>query len=316
MGAASMASSMRLRRRHTFLCIALALFIAFIVTVHLASPTQLSTLPGTSKLGTESCSSDIFCSYLELVFSPSHPDPNDVENHHQPFGGTTHDYIEYEDVPGEVPQHSYDVSSGLLTVNPNGPHPIFELTQRAEERWAAKLARASKTLPQAVNEYRRRYNRHPPLGFDHWWAYVQRHEVQLPDEYDAIYEDLRPYWGIAPSLLREMQKKSESAEDSVTIGKEIWDSPTKLLNITVAESRRDKTDFYLKHAARPHLDLLEEISQWIPPFRAVLGTDDRPAQLQDWNWMEKALNASKTGQRKLLIISPGSSTNSNQFPQT
>ena len=57
---------------------------------------------------------------------------------------------------------------GLLIVNPNGPHPIFQLIRDAEAAWEAKCARASKTLDDAVSEYKRRYRRAPPLGFDKW----------------------------------------------------------------------------------------------------------------------------------------------------
>lgn len=64
-------------------------------------------------------------------------------------------------------QHRYR-SDGLLEVNPNGPHPIYELIENAEAEWDAKVARSSKTLKAAVIEYERRYERPPPLGFDKW----------------------------------------------------------------------------------------------------------------------------------------------------
>jgi len=56
----------------------------------------------------------------------------------------------------------------LLFVNPNGPHPIFELIRKAEQEWNTKIKRASKTLDDAIMEYKRRYKRAPPLGFDKW----------------------------------------------------------------------------------------------------------------------------------------------------
>jgi len=64
-------------------------------------------------------------------------------------------------------KHKYR-PDGLLELNPNGPHPIFELVERAERAWADRQARASKTMPEAVKEYRRRYGRNPPKGFDLW----------------------------------------------------------------------------------------------------------------------------------------------------
>jgi len=64
-------------------------------------------------------------------------------------------------------QHTY-LPNGILKVNPNGSHPILELIRTAEENWQAKLDRASKTLEEAVAEYKRRYKRAPPKGFDDW----------------------------------------------------------------------------------------------------------------------------------------------------
>ena len=70
-------------------------------------------------------------------------------------------------VTTRLKEHRY-MQDGLLEVNEDGPHPIYELTARAEAAWEQKLKSASKTLHEAVSEYRRRYGRAPPLGFDLW----------------------------------------------------------------------------------------------------------------------------------------------------
>ena len=31
------------------------------------------------------------------------------------------------------------------------------------------------------------------------WEFVQEYDVQLPDEYDQIYEDLERFWGLEPT---------------------------------------------------------------------------------------------------------------------
>jgi hypothetical protein len=63
--------------------------------------------------------------------------------------------------------HTY-LPNGLLRFNPNGPHPVLDLIKSAEEKWQKKLDKASRTLEEAVREYRRRYKRAPPQGFDDW----------------------------------------------------------------------------------------------------------------------------------------------------
>ena len=70
-------------------------------------------------------------------------------------------------LPPAVGKHKFR-SDGLLQVNMEGAHPIFELISRAEKEWEAKLRGASKTFQEAVKEYKRRYKRAPPKGFDLW----------------------------------------------------------------------------------------------------------------------------------------------------
>jgi hypothetical protein len=40
----------------------------------------------------------------------------------------------------------------------------------------------SKTLPQAVAEYTRRYDRAPPKGFEEWWQFCKRNQVKIVDD--------------------------------------------------------------------------------------------------------------------------------------
>ena len=70
-------------------------------------------------------------------------------------------------LPPALGKHKFR-SDGLLQVNMEGAHPIFELISLAEKEWEAKLRGASKTFREAVQEYRRRYKRAPPKGFDLW----------------------------------------------------------------------------------------------------------------------------------------------------
>ena len=67
------------------------------------------------------------------------------------------------------PQHTYS-PNGLLIPNPLAQHPIWDLLDRSKTHWQDKLDSASTTLAEAVDEYRRRYGRSPPKGFDRWYV--------------------------------------------------------------------------------------------------------------------------------------------------
>ena len=73
-------------------------------------------------------------------------------------------------------------------------HPIPYLMADAERRFRALLSRQSRSLRAAVTEYKRRYGRNPPKGFDAWWRFAQANKVKMVDEYDGLIDDLEPFW--------------------------------------------------------------------------------------------------------------------------
>ncbi|KAG5637556.1 hypothetical protein H0H81_004133 [Sphagnurus paluster] len=166
---------------------------------------------------------------------------------------------------------------GLVEVDEDGPHPIHDLISRAERSWQRKLNRASKTLEDAVKEYERRYSRAPPLGFDQWWNYAQQHNVQLPDEYDTIFQDLEPFWGIEPTDLLAIRDELESKQDSYTIG-QTNEGLIDVVNYTFAPG----TYSQLIQSSVDIIDLLREVEEMLPPFRAVFSPHDGPNRLSDY----------------------------------
>ncbi|EKM77598.1 hypothetical protein AGABI1DRAFT_77101 [Agaricus bisporus var. burnettii JB137-S8] len=189
------------------------------------------------------------------------------------------------DARTKLEKHFYR-GDGLLEVNYGGAHPIFELVRRAERDWEDKLKRASKTLVDAVKEYRRRYNRDPPKGFDIWWKYVTEHNVQLPDEYDQIFHDLEPFWGLEPSDLFKTQAELETRIDSYTIGKQDG-SDVDVLTYAFTEGRYDQ----LIAGSKKIIALLSEIQHLLPDFRMTISPHDGPNFLSDWEIKRATLEA-------------------------
>lgn len=87
-------------------------------------------------------------------------------------------------------------------------HPIHQLISKNEADFKALRARQSKSLQEAVAEYRRRYGIHPPPNFDKWYHFALRRGVQLIDEYDTIHQQLMPFWALEPSVIRERVRES------------------------------------------------------------------------------------------------------------
>jgi hypothetical protein len=81
-------------------------------------------------------------------------------------------------------------------------HPIPELMANAEKSFRDLLSRQSISLKKAVAEYKRRYNRNPPKGFDEWWDFAVKNNVKIIDEYDGLMDDLAPFWNLSGQEFR------------------------------------------------------------------------------------------------------------------
>jgi hypothetical protein len=110
--------------------------------------------------------------------------------------------------------------------------------------------------------------------------------VQLPDEYDQIYHDLEPFWGVDPLDLQVLQSEQEEAKWSFTIGKE-KSGPIGFLHEVLPKDRREE----LFSRARGVIDLLKDVEHLIPPFRAVFSPWDNPNLLSNHETKAAALEA-------------------------
>lgn len=96
-----------------------------------------------------------------------------------------------------------------LAATPTAPppqtqsHPINVLMTEAAERYDHLLSSQSTTLEAAIDEYRRRYNRNPPKGFDDWFNFAIENNVTMIDEYDSLMKDFLPFWELSGQEFRE-----------------------------------------------------------------------------------------------------------------
>lgn len=145
------------------------------------------------------------------------------------------------------------------TATPSQPHPIHFLIKDAEAAWANKVARQSRTLEEAVAEYRRRYNQAPPRGFDLWFDFASRNNVQLLDEYDSIYERILPFASLPRDVL---QARSEMLQHDETF----W-LMDHTFTLKIHDGGKTSAEGPMANSntrARRMQDLLEGISQYLP----------------------------------------------------
>lgn len=101
----------------------------------------------------------------------------------------------------------FAVQTGLWAVHSSkvGYHPIDLLIWDANTQHEAYVNQtsASTNLKEAVRNYRKRYSRHPPPGFDHWYRYATDRGSIVIDDFDSVDRDLLPFYALPPNEIRE-----------------------------------------------------------------------------------------------------------------
>lgn len=108
----------------------------------------------------------------------------------------------------------------------------------------------------------------------------------MPDEYDQIYHDLEPFWGLEPADLLETRSNLEKKVDSYTIGKTLTTN-VSVVTYAFEEGRYDQ----LIKGSEQIVDLIQEIQDFLPPFRATFSPHDGPNRLSDYAVKSAALEA-------------------------
>ncbi|KAJ6436682.1 Lipopolysaccharide-modifying protein [Purpureocillium lavendulum] len=84
-------------------------------------------------------------------------------------------------------------------------HVLDHLIRDSNSRFQKLLGARSITVEEATAKYRERRGRHPPPGFDVWFAQAQKDSAIVVEEFfDRIHHDLNPFWALNPKDLREL----------------------------------------------------------------------------------------------------------------
>ena len=82
--------------------------------------------------------------------------------------------------------------------------PIITLMEGASQHFHSYVQTSTApSLRAVVRDYEARWGRPPPPGFDIWFQFATDRNSKVLLEYDQINEDLMPFWGIEPRVLRE-----------------------------------------------------------------------------------------------------------------
>lgn len=175
-------------------------------------------------------------------------------------------------------------------------HPIDFLIHEGSNHFDDYVAQAgaSKTLEDAVFEYRRRYKLHPPPAFDKWWEFAKNRSSVVIDEFDQIYENLHPFRSISPGQLREMTHKL-----AINTFNDLGAISVRNGTPKVQEGIKPTHAWMVKGAA----EMIAQFSEHLPDMDIVFNLNDEPRVAVPW---EKAMQLKR--QARLQEVVPGEAT--------
>lgn len=121
------------------------------------------------------------------------------------------------------------------------------------------------------------------------WDFAQEMEDRLPDEYDSIYRELEPFWGMDPIDLAKIQAELETRVDTFTILKNATHD-TSLVATSFSDPENWQRNDLLR-GLKEIIDLLDPVEPALRSFRAVFSPHPEPSLLSDYHVKKKFLDA-------------------------
>jgi len=173
-------------------------------------------------------------------------------------------------------------------------HPIDMLIYEAQTEHETYLrnAAASTTLDQAVENYRQRYTRYPPPGFDDWYRYATERNSVVIDDYDSIQRDLEPFWALPAQEIRDRTKlllqnrRHEATAISIRDG-----------NAAIGSHVSDDHRWMMESLER----LINTFAEWLPDMDVAFNINDESRIAVPWQDLE---NMQTKARRGALVSQP------------
>ncbi|KAG4425255.1 hypothetical protein IFR04_001622 [Cadophora malorum] len=160
-------------------------------------------------------------------------------------------------------------------------HPIQQLIKSAEEDFGKIVERQSKTLAEAIKEYRRRYGIPPPPNFDRWYSFAKSKNVQFIDEYDSIHTTLTPFWGLKPKTIRNRAREALGYDAN------------NLLGVLIRKGEIKKLDGGIPWAMEATRGMVEKFTKYLPDMDLCFNIHDEPRVVVPYDDLSRLVRSAK-----------------------
>ncbi|KAF9886817.1 hypothetical protein FE257_011064 [Aspergillus nanangensis] len=168
-------------------------------------------------------------------------------------------------------------------------HPIDLLIYEGGQhhsKWASE-AKSSRNLAEAVGQYRARYHRYPPPGFDKWYEYAVSRSSAIIDDYDQIHADLLPFRALEPARIRELTQQLATNPFNDIGAISIRNGTARVQN-----GIKPTHAWMVLGAAK----IIEKFSEHLPDMDLAFNLNDEPRVAVPWEKMVVMKNAIRSQQ--------------------
>jgi hypothetical protein len=148
----------------------------------------------------------------------------------------------------------------------------------ADIAWNEYEESRSTTFKETVAKYRRKYGRHPPPGFQNWYKFARDRNVHNIDDFEQVMDDLRPFWGVHPSVIRSYA--AHLSEDPANGVSGLHIRQNKVWKLTNPDWRVET----LAEMVKPFISFL-------PDMDIAMNLLDQPRVVVPWDDMQELLAA-------------------------
>ncbi|EPS39251.1 hypothetical protein H072_6975 [Dactylellina haptotyla CBS 200.50] len=152
-------------------------------------------------------------------------------------------------------------------------HPIAGLMKIQFDKYERYRSSQSTTFQQVVQKYRAKYGRQPPPKFDEWFKFAKRRDCANFDDFDRIMDDLRPFWGVEPAVIRAQIKALDSDESKVAI--------LKIRDGKILPPPSPRPEIWTWRAD-VFTNMLEVIADYLPDLDIAMNSLDEPRVVVPW----------------------------------
>ncbi|KAM7215027.1 hypothetical protein V8F06_009553 [Rhypophila decipiens] len=177
---------------------------------------------------------------------------------------------------------------------------VVRHAQKASKLWMQNAAR-SRSLQEAVDEYKQRYGIPPPPHFDKWYDFAVERESPVIDSFDQIHNDLLPFWGIPPALLRQQTTHLLEQTRLGIGGFRIKDHAVTLSHITPG------THFWMMEGFRA---MVEPFLAWLPDMDLAFNIDDECRVVVPFGEMQRLTDLALEARKRVSLHGQGANNSS------